>query len=410
MATKEEWQKVVDKLKKKQTLSEEDYNEILNDTPGVENPEEVQYSPENARVLFQKLKEDDFKRPTAHNFMFVKQKPHDEKKEKSEKPKFKFSSTVNGMKTKFNFFCNDEFIDFCERTRGQPITVRIPADMDPNIVQTLLASLKEFFAMFDKPLIVELVPAKEKDDKKKQEKGEKEEDNQKNKQKYLDTLSAVKRSGVEKVQFSDGMNISQAVGSVNKAKEWADYIKNAKVQGSPLSPFEKYLMAYNMAYRTNLHGEQNKQCTPDEMINALLNANDINLHGRAGLLNMMCKELGIPCQFQSDDKNFESVLTDIVDKKYGINGTYVGTPSKDALNAPDDPMENSNKPSTAGTTPISPDTMHRAQTSVNMALDQTLSRDSASKSASAVLGQNSQPENSEEDGFATEPTLKKSQH
>ena len=122
----------------------------------------------------------------------------------------------------------------------------------------------------------------------------------------------------------------------------------AGIKNSSLSPYEKYIAAYNIVktfkkYRYYLDNEDADQLVPDQSRNPYLVL--INQYavcaGYASLLHLFLKKLDIPSHYwilDSSDKSeaggkypHARLYVNIVDDKYGINGYYMCDPTWDIV-------------------------------------------------------------------------------
>ena len=123
--------------------------------------------------------------------------------------------------------------------------------------------------------------------------------------------------------------VEMAINATNKVNQWVEEINNASVNNEPLSPFEKYLYAYQIVSKFVY-----KKYSPDEGwsrnsrdLISVLNSDYIVCSGYAKLLSEICKKLGIQCDCQM--LNDHQICTiDLDDKKYHISGRFLSDPTR----------------------------------------------------------------------------------
>lgn len=129
--------------------------------------------------------------------------------------------------------------------------------------------------------------------------------------------------------FDGGYSVESGVEASRKLNDWVNSIKVARIKGKELSPFEKYLFAYQ--YATDFFYKDNKK-SPGESRDLIpvLTGDKIVCVGFARVLKELCTRLDIPCAVQyveirHDDGTIGYHANNSVwinDPKYGICGIY----------------------------------------------------------------------------------------
>lgn len=133
---------------------------------------------------------------------------------------------------------------------------------------------------------------------------------------------------------------SKVVQANIKMNEWVDKINNAKVDGKPLSPFEKYLYAYQFVTQFKY---KEGQIFEARDISRVLSGKFIVCAGYSSILSELCRRIGIVCkrQFVHSDEignessnknvaNHECCVLNLVDPKYNIDGFFLADPTLDS--------------------------------------------------------------------------------
>ena len=124
-----------------------------------------------------------------------------------------------------------------------------------------------------------------------------------------------------------------------RMNNWVDKINNAKVNGKSLTPFEKYLYAYQIVTQFKY--------TADEIFEArdisrVLSSKFIVCAGYSAILSELCRRVGIICKRQyihSDENvsganiNHEGCILQLKDPKYGIDGFFIADPTLDSFDS-----------------------------------------------------------------------------
>ncbi len=140
---------------------------------------------------------------------------------------------------------------------------------------------------------------------------------------------------------ADLWSVDKAINASNQLENWTQEINNAQVNGRELSPFEKYLYAYQIVTSYVFHEVEDglDKGFSRELI-GVLNSNNIVCVGYANLLSEICKRVGIKCEAQhciTNDKgennlsdNHQNCNVEIHDELYGIDGIFYSDPCWDA--------------------------------------------------------------------------------
>ena len=135
---------------------------------------------------------------------------------------------------------------------------------------------------------------------------------------------------------------SKVIQSNAKMNNWVDKINKARVNGRPLSPFEKYLYAYQIVTQFKYTDEQIFEARD---ISRVLSSKFIVCAGYSAILSELCRRVGIVCKRQMihvhntgnprldapNVANHEECLFYLKDPKYGIDGFFITDPTLDSL-------------------------------------------------------------------------------
>lgn len=170
----------------------------------------------------------------------------------------------------------------------------------------------------------------------------------------LESNYTVEKAG-RKLYFSGYDYVDDPLGRENKIpfskiiqanmrmENWVSKINNAKVDGKPLSPFEKYLYAYEIVTQFKY--------TMDEIFQSrdvarVLSGKNIVCAGYTAILSELCRRCGIVCKkqlvhvYETGNEmlepeavaNHQECMVYLDDPKYGIKGFYISDPTNDSLN------------------------------------------------------------------------------
>lgn len=138
------------------------------------------------------------------------------------------------------------------------------------------------------------------------------------------------------------ISFSKIIQSNMRMDNWVSKINNSKVDGKPLSPFEKYLYAYQIVTQFKY--------TMDEIFQSrdvarILSGKNIVCAGYTALLSELCRRCGIVCKKQlvhvyntGNEKlepdsvaNHQECMVYLDDPKYNLKGFYISDPTNDSL-------------------------------------------------------------------------------
>lgn len=139
--------------------------------------------------------------------------------------------------------------------------------------------------------------------------------------------------------FDDEYSLEQAIIASRKMNDNADYINKIIINGEPLSPLEKFTLAYSIVVNKK-YLEDTENISNSRNIISTLSGDKIVCSGYANELVTLCERIGVPCAYRlnsfGENENIDNHATCIIniqDSKYGINGIYVADPTADAKTA-----------------------------------------------------------------------------
>lgn len=140
----------------------------------------------------------------------------------------------------------------------------------------------------------------------------------------------------------DTWTVDKVINATMRIEGWVQEINNAKVDGRHLSPFEKYLYAYQIvtSFAYNEVDNPLEKMTSRSLI-GILNSDKIVCVGYAHLLSEICTRVGISCTPQpmitnlkgehNVSSNHENCNVEIHDYIYNIHGVYVADACCDSI-------------------------------------------------------------------------------
>lgn len=158
-------------------------------------------------------------------------------------------------------------------------------------------------------------------------------------------VNIVKEKTGKTVTFDNQFTLEEALNASRHINDVVETIKNARVQGRELSPYEKFMYAYS--YVTNRvytkEGEKEDSAKSRSLI-SVLNGDKIVCVGFANLLSTLCKRLDIPCTLMpactEENKDGKKEFTNhlacavrIEDPLYKLSGIYYSDPTADSISA-----------------------------------------------------------------------------
>ncbi len=155
---------------------------------------------------------------------------------------------------------------------------------------------------------------------------------------FADAVNALREAGAD-CRFSEGFTPEQAIDASRKLSTWADDIKAARINGEELSPYEKYIYAYEIASQY-IYKMGDDQVDGNESRNVVrvLNGDKIVCAGFANLLKELCDRLDIPCrtiisspiEMEINGKvqtGHMFCMVEIEDPKYNLSGVMYSDPT-----------------------------------------------------------------------------------
>lgn len=161
-------------------------------------------------------------------------------------------------------------------------------------------------------------------------------------------LNNIARKNNKKLYFIDSHinnSLREVICANRKLKLWAKTINEAKLDGKPLSPLEKFYYAFSLVTKYNYKDSENKSLARN-LINILNTDGEfIVCFGYEQLLKELCKKIGIECRtnmvYAGDiEKEANELVKEygnhvdccviIKDDKYKINGIYYSFPTNSA--------------------------------------------------------------------------------
>ncbi|MBQ8424807.1 MAG: hypothetical protein IJX17_02145 [Clostridia bacterium] len=136
---------------------------------------------------------------------------------------------------------------------------------------------------------------------------------------------------------------SKVIQANARMNNWVEKIKKAKVDGKSLTPFEKYLYAYQIVTQFKYTEDQIFEARD---ISRVLSSKFIVCAGYSSILSELCRRVGIVCKRQyikahnTGNKhldecsvNHEGCIFYLKDKKYGIDGFFYTDPTLDSYDS-----------------------------------------------------------------------------
>lgn len=155
-----------------------------------------------------------------------------------------------------------------------------------------------------------------------------------------ENVNYIKRKYYRDLSFDDMFSVKQAINASRKINNIVREISEARLDGKPLSPYEKFLWAYQFV-TNHVYKEEGKNKSPAISRNliSVLNSDNIVCVGFASMLCTILKRLDIPCTYQTQityDSNTQifcnhaTCAVRIDDEKYNKHGIYHSDPTADA--------------------------------------------------------------------------------
>ena len=140
--------------------------------------------------------------------------------------------------------------------------------------------------------------------------------------KYLGENSA------DKIKFEQGFTVNEVITASDKLNGWVEEIKNARIDGEPLSNLEKYVYAYMLA--TNFYYKQSNNLVDSRMLIPVLGRENeeqfIVCSGFSNLLVEILNNLNIPSSVYIIPGH-AMVTVRIKDEKYNLDFGFYSDPT-----------------------------------------------------------------------------------
>lgn len=164
-------------------------------------------------------------------------------------------------------------------------------------------------------------------------------------EKLAETVNIARQKYDKDISFDEEFSIEQAIDASRKLNEWEKFINEAKIDGKPLSPLEKYMVAYSLVSKRYYNLEDEGQTASlSRNIISVLNNDYICCAGFANTLSNLCSRIGIPCvcrtsavwKLRPEEKtskwgNHANCIVRLEDDKYGVHGFFNSDPTWDAI-------------------------------------------------------------------------------
>lgn len=155
-----------------------------------------------------------------------------------------------------------------------------------------------------------------------------------------DNVNQIRLHFAVDVCFNDGYTIEQAIYANKKINDWAEFINSATIDGKPLSPLEKYTLAYSLISNRVYHSEkENQSSLLSRNLISVMSNDFIVCAGFANILSTLCSQINVPCVYRNCTvqtgnnqwENHANCIVRIEDDKYNIHGFYNADPTWDAV-------------------------------------------------------------------------------
>lgn len=149
------------------------------------------------------------------------------------------------------------------------------------------------------------------------------------------------KNGIENKIKEDIFSFDELIVANKKLNKIINTINSSKVENRDLTPLEKYIMAYryvkDFVYKAETKGESLYQ---SRNVIKVLNSDRIVCCGYAGMLDIICKNIGIDCAaigvlvddennkndikvpYSKDETNHRTNMVNLVDKTYDVDGIF----------------------------------------------------------------------------------------
>ena len=153
-------------------------------------------------------------------------------------------------------------------------------------------------------------------------------------------INQIKQTYNRDITFDEGFSVGQALKASRTINNIVKEISEARLDRKPLSPYEKFLWAYQFVTdRVYINELSNEDPSVSRNLVSVLSGDKIVCVGYASMLCSILSQLGIPCAYQSeisfDTKdniyvNHATCAVRIDDDKYNKHGIYYSDPTADS--------------------------------------------------------------------------------
>ena len=146
---------------------------------------------------------------------------------------------------------------------------------------------------------------------------------------FVDNCNYIKSKYGCEITINYNFTVEEAVNASNRVNKWAEQINNAEVNGEKLTPYEKYLWAFQIvnSFVYKLSNNDTGNNKESREVVSVLNSDTIVCAGYAELLSELCYKIGINCQSRFIERHAICTI-DMVDPKYNIDGIYISNPTR----------------------------------------------------------------------------------
>ncbi|MBP3581682.1 MAG: hypothetical protein J6J33_02900 [Clostridia bacterium] len=138
------------------------------------------------------------------------------------------------------------------------------------------------------------------------------------------------------LSFDDGFSVEQAIEASGKINDMAEMINAATINGEPLSPLERYTLAYSLITKKLYTKSESVQGSRN--IISVLTGDEIVCAGFASALAVLCNKIGVPCSYRgcvvfdgNELENHANCIVRIEDDKYNVHGMFNADPTWDCV-------------------------------------------------------------------------------
>ena len=146
---------------------------------------------------------------------------------------------------------------------------------------------------------------------------------------FVENYNYIRSHFGSEMVINNEFTVEMAINATNKVNQWVEEINKASINGESLSPFEKYLYAYQIVSKFvyKVYEQDDGWSRNSRDIVSVLNTDYIVCSGYAKLLTEICKKIGIQCDCQMLN-NHQICTIDLEDKKYKIKGRFLSDPTR----------------------------------------------------------------------------------